>query len=137
MIDFWRSRVWLLLKMHGLGPLRQVSEEKSMHTKCATDVLPINVNIESLVEPEVWIVAFRLAATGRDPPALNHVNQLLLECICTLKNVPLNEPPFSDRLAIRIYILSFRTHQERVRTSLDNIRAAGNAIAAGSAQRLA
>ena len=124
--DFRGLRVWLPLKMHGLGPFRQALEEKLALTCWATAELHSIPGIEILAEPQLSIVAFRLAPTGLDTPALNQLNQQFLQRINARKNVLLSGTMLGDRFAIRICILSFRTHRDRVQTCLDDIRAAVN-----------
>jgi len=75
---------------------------------------------------ELSIVAFRLAPAGLDTLALNQLNQQLLQRINARKNVMLSGTMLGDYFAIRICILSFRTHRDRVQTCLDDIRAAVN-----------
>ncbi len=127
--DFRGLRVWLPLKMHGIAPFRQALEEKLVLTNWATAELHTIPSIEILAEPQLSIVAFRLAPPGLDTPALNQLNQQLLQRINERKNVILSGTMLGDRFAIRICILSFRTHQERVQTCLDDIRAAVNDVA--------
>ncbi len=124
--DFRGLRVWLPLKMHGLGPFRQALEEKLALTRWATAELHSIPGIEILAEPQLSIVAFRLAPTGLDTLALNQLNQQFLQRINARKNVLLSGTMLGDRFAIRICILSFRTHRDRVQTCLDDIRAAVN-----------
>ncbi len=124
--DFRGLRVWLPLKMHGLGPFRQALEEKLALTHWATAELHSIPGIEILAEPQLSIVAFRLAPTGLDTPALNQLNQQFLQRINARENVLLSGTMLGDRFAIRICILSFRTHRDRVQTCLDDIRAAVN-----------
>ncbi len=124
--DFRGLRVWLPLKMHGLGPFRQALEEKLALTRWATAELHSIPGIEILAEPQLSIVAFRLAPTGLETPALNQLNQQFLQRINARKNVLLSGTMLGDRFAIRICILSFRTHRDRVQTCLDDIRAAVN-----------
>jgi aromatic-L-amino-acid decarboxylase len=127
--DFRGLRVWLPLKMHGLDPFRQALEEKLALTNWATDELRTIPDIEILAEPQLSVVAFRLAPAGLDTPALNQLNQQLIQRINARKNVMLSGTMLGDRFAIRICILSFRTHRERVQTCINDIRAAVNDIA--------
>ena len=111
--------------MHGLGPFRQALEEKLALTRWATAELHSIPGIEILAEPQLSIVAFRLAPTGLDTPALNQLNQQFLQRINARKNVLLSGTMLGDRFAIRICILSFRTHRDRVQTCLDDISGCG------------
>ena len=123
-------RVWLPLKMHGIGPFRANLEEKLALTRLATEELSRMPGIEILAEPQLSIVAFRLTRPGLDEPQLNALNRNLLERVNARKRVYLTGTVLRDRFAIRICVLSFRTHRERIEMALEDIRAeAGGAIA--------
>jgi aromatic-L-amino-acid/L-tryptophan decarboxylase len=121
----WRGlRVWLPIAMHGIAPFRRNLEEKLALTQWATDELRRIPRIEILAEPQLSIVAFRLALPGRDPAALNEVNRRFLDAINSRKRVYLTGTMLGDRFALRICVLSFRTHADRMREGMEDIRAA-------------
>lgn len=117
-------RVWLPLKMHGIGPFRANLEEKLALTRLAAEELRSIPGIEILAEPQLSIVAFRLNRRGLDERQLNSLNRNLLERVNARKRVYLTGTLLGDRFAIRICILSFRTHRERIEMALEDIRAA-------------
>jgi aromatic-L-amino-acid decarboxylase len=55
---------------------------------------------------------------------LNRVNRELMDRINARKRVYLTGTLLGDRFAIRICVLSFRTHAERMRQGLEDIRSA-------------
>ncbi|MGE5413763.1 MAG: pyridoxal phosphate-dependent decarboxylase family protein, partial [Syntrophomonadaceae bacterium] len=117
-------RVWLPLKMHGIGPFRANLEEKLALTRLATEELSRMPGIEILAEPQLSIVAFRLTRPALDEPQLNALNRNLLERVNARKRVYLTGTVLGGRFAIRICVLSFRTHRERIEMALDDIREA-------------
>jgi aromatic-L-amino-acid decarboxylase len=117
-------RVWLPLKMHGIGPFRANLEEKLALARHAADELERLAGIEILARPQLSILAFRLARPGLDGPALDALNRSLLERINARQRVYLTGTLLRGRFAIRICVLSFRTHRDRVDQGLEDIRSA-------------
>ena len=122
--DFRGLRVWLPLKMHGIGPFRTNLEEKLALARHAARELARMPNIEILAEPQLSILAFRLAPSGLDAPALDALNRELLDRINGKKRIYLTGTLLRGRFAIRICVLSFRTHRDRLDEGLEDIRAA-------------
>lgn len=122
--DFRGLRVWLPLKMHGIGPFRTNLEEKLALARHAARELSRMPGIEILAEPQLSILAFRLARAGLDAPELDRINRDLLERINAKKRVYLTGTTLRGRFAIRICVLSFRTHRDRLDEGLEDIRAA-------------
>lgn len=129
--DFRGLRVWLPLKMHGIGPFRTNLEEKLSLARHAARELSRMPDIEILAEPQLSILAFRLAPAGLDAPALDRLNRELLERINAKKRVYLTGTMLRGRFAIRICVLSFRTHLDRMDEGLEDIRAAVDEIQGG------
>jgi aromatic-L-amino-acid decarboxylase len=116
-------RVWLPFKMHGVGPFRANLEEKLDLTEWAAEELRRIPGIEIVAEPQLTVVAFRYAPPGFDPARLNDLNRMLIEKINARQRVLLTGTVVNGIFFIRICILSFRTHLERVRACVDDIRA--------------
>jgi aromatic-L-amino-acid decarboxylase len=129
----WRGlRVWLPIAMHGIGPFRRNLEEKLELTRWATEELRRIPGIEILAEPQLSIVAFRLARPDLDADAGNALNRAFLEEINARKRVYLTGTTLGGTFALRICVLSFRTHLDRMRDGLDDVRAAAEEIRARS-----
>jgi aromatic-L-amino-acid decarboxylase len=121
----WRGlRVWLPIAMHGIGPFRRNLQEKLELTRWATEELRKIPQIEILAEPQLSIVAFRLAPPDRDTEAVNALNRRFLAAINARKRVYMTGTMLANRFALRICVLSFRTHRDRMREGLDDVRAA-------------
>jgi aromatic-L-amino-acid decarboxylase len=122
--SFRGLRVWLPLRMHGIGPFRANLEEKLELARLACDALRGVPDVEILAEPQLSIVAFRLRPAGRDADALDRLNRSFLERINARRRVFLTGTLLRGRFALRICVLSFRTHRDRIEAGLDDIRAA-------------
>lgn len=127
----WRGlRVWLPIAMHGIGPFRANLEEKLELTRWATEELRKIPGIEIVAEPQLSIVAFRLASRGSDadPDAENDRNRAFLSTINARRRVYLTGTMLGPRFALRICVLSFRTHLDRMREGLEDIRSAAEEL---------
>jgi len=122
--DFRGLRIWLPVKMHGIGPFRRNLEEKLALTRWATDRLRSIPGIEILAEPQLSIVAFRLRPPGVTGVTLDRLNLTLRDRINSRKRIYLTGTTLRGRFAIRICVLSFRTHRDRMEEGLEDIKAA-------------
>ncbi|HEV7505613.1 MAG TPA: aminotransferase class I/II-fold pyridoxal phosphate-dependent enzyme [Thermoanaerobaculia bacterium] len=118
-------RVWLPFKMHGAQAFRDQLEEKLALTKLAADRIRGMKGMEILAEPQLSLFAFRLAPAGvDDPEILNRLNRSLLERVNARQRVFLTATMLGDRFALRICVLSFRTHRDRMEEGLEDLEAA-------------
>ena len=121
-------RVWLPFKLHGIGPFRRNLEEKLALTRWATEQLRRIEGVEIVAEPQLSIVAFRLRKPGLDDEALNALNRALIRRINERNRVFLTGTLLGDRFVVRLCILSFRTHKERVEQGIEDIKASVAAL---------
>lgn len=119
--DFRGLRVWLPLKLFGIEPFRQQLEEKLDLAAWAAEELHKIEGIEIVAEPQLSIVAFRLVKPGAD---LNALNRDLIARINARQHVMLTGAEVNGEFVIRICVVSHRTHMERMRMCLEDIRAA-------------
>ena len=122
--DFRGLRVWLPVKLHGIAAFRQALDEKLDLARLAADELRQMPGVEIVAEPELSTVAFRLLRPGLDAAALDRMNQRWLERINARKRVYLNGTLAGGRFVLRICIVSFRTHRDRLVEGLQHIRLA-------------
>ena len=120
--------VWLPIKLLGIEPFRQNLEEKLDLTHWATDQLKSIEGIEIVAEPQLSIVAFRVKRPGLETAALNDLNRDFMARVNAQKRVYLTGTMLGDRFAVRICVLSFRTHMDRMRQALEDIRYAVGAV---------
>ena len=81
-------------------------------------------DVEIVAGPQLSVLAFRLNPRDRRPEALDALNERWLEAITRRQRILLSPTRLDGRLALRMALLSFRTHGERVRAGLEDIREA-------------
>ncbi len=118
-------RVWLPLKLHGAAAFRRALDEKLDLAEWAARALhALEPAIEVVAEPQLSTVAFRLQRRGADPETVNRLNRTFLERINARNRVHLTGTMLGDRFALRICVVSFRTHRDRMEMCLEDIKAA-------------
>ena len=121
----WRGlRVWLPLTMHGIGPFRENLEEKLALAREAEEALRAMPDVEIMASPQLSVLAFRLNPRERGPEALDALNDRWLEAITRRQRILLSPTRLDGRLTLRMALLSFRTHGDRLRAGLEDIREA-------------
>lgn len=123
-------RVWLPFKLHGIAAFRRELDEKLDLAAWATRELRRIDGIEIVSEPQLSLVVFRLVLPGLEGEATNALNRRLLDRINARRRVFLTGTMLGERFVIRICVLSFRTHLDRVREGLEDVRAAVAEVAA-------
>lgn len=118
--DFRGLRIWLPLLLHGVNAFRDAIEEKLMLTRWAYDRLKMDSRFEILDEPQLSVIAFRLKGAGPDS---DQVNKDLQRRVNARGRVFLSSTKLDGRYVIRLCVLSFRTHMDRVRDAVEAIRA--------------
>lgn len=136
-------RVWLPLRMHGVGAFRRALDEKlDLAERAAREIVAIP-GIEMIAEPQLSLFAFRYRPAGvTDEAALARVNRALLQHINDKQRVFLTgvrvagtasrapaglHPPAVDageRFFVRVCVLSFRTHADRIDALVEDVSAA-------------
>jgi aromatic-L-amino-acid decarboxylase len=122
--DFRGLRVWLPVKMHGIEPFRKNLEEKLELAAWATEELRSLPGIEIVAEPQLSLVAFRLTRPGLNPETEDEINRQLIRKVNARKRVYLTGTTLRGRFVVRICVLSFRTHFDRMKAALEDIQAA-------------
>jgi aromatic-L-amino-acid decarboxylase len=118
-------RVWLPIKMHGIAPFRDALDEKLDLARWAVEELRKIPHLEILAEPDLSLLAFRLAPPDvTDPEALDRLNRRFLDQINERKRVFLTGTLLHGRFALRICVLSFRTHHDRVAMAIEDVKEA-------------
>ncbi len=117
-------RVWLPLKLVGAAEFRSQLEEKLDLARWATEELRKIEGIEIVAEPQLSLVAFRLRGS-------DELNRELLREINAPKRVMLTPTVVSGRFLIRICVVSFRTHRDRMEMCLEDVRSAVERVERG------
>lgn len=115
--DFRGLRVWLPIKMFGIGVFRDQLDEKLDLMDFAMRELRAIPRIEIVAEPQLTICAFRVRGEGDD------ATRTLLDRINARKRVMLTGATVGGRFVIRIAIVSHRTHRERVEMLVEDVKA--------------
>lgn len=118
-------RVWVPLKLHGAAAFRRALDEKlDLAEWAARQLRALAPAIEVVAEPQLSTVAFRLRRPGADVDSLNRLNRAFLERINARNRVHLTGTMLGDRFVLRICVVSFRTHQDRMEQCLEDVRGA-------------
>jgi aromatic-L-amino-acid decarboxylase len=127
--DFRGLRVWLPLKMHGIGVFRDNLDEKLDLARAAAAELATIRHLEILAEPLLSLVVFRLAPPHLPEEELNKLNRRFLKQINKPRRVILTSTMIpGNRYVLRICVLSFRTHQDRMEMAYEDIRQAADKV---------
>lgn len=115
-------KLWLPLHLHGVDAFRRQLDEKLDLATVAYETLAADDRFEVPWVPDLSVVAFRLA--GADEA----VQRRLLERINGTRRVLLSSTRLQGRFYLRIAILSFRTHEDRIRELLEIVSREADAV---------
>lgn len=115
-------RVWLPMKMHGVGAFQRSLDEKLDLTQLFAAQLRTIPGVELIAEPVLTIVAFRWVLAGLDQDETDALNRRLLDAVNSRGRVMLMGVTLCGRFAIRACFLSFRTHREVLEHAFADIR---------------
>ncbi|HMC42693.1 MAG TPA: aminotransferase class I/II-fold pyridoxal phosphate-dependent enzyme [Acidimicrobiales bacterium] len=115
--DFRGLRVWLPLHLHGVAAFRAALDEKLDLARHAYGALSATDGLEVPWPPDLSIVAFRAGAGDED-------TRRLLKTVNATRRVLLSSTGIEGRRYVRMAILSFRTHLDRVEEAVELIRGA-------------
>jgi aromatic-L-amino-acid/L-tryptophan decarboxylase len=128
-------RLWLPLMLHGARAFRDALEEKLALAQLCVEGLDRRVaagkGIEIVARPQLSTVAFRLRRLpGESLEEWNGRNVRLLERINARNRAYLSSTllPVEDGVAVtlRVCVMSFRTHRERIEALLEDLDHAGS-----------
>jgi aromatic-L-amino-acid decarboxylase len=123
--DFRGLRLWLPLMLHGVAAFREQLAEKLSLARWAHRQLSADPRFEMLDEPQLSVVAFRLRAGGEDADRLGPE---LLRRVNARRRVFLSSTRVDGRHVLRLCVLSFRTHEDRVRDAVEALREEARAL---------
>jgi aromatic-L-amino-acid decarboxylase len=123
--DFRGLRLWLPLMLHGVAAFRDQLAEKLSLARWAYRELSADPRFEMLDEPQLSVVAFRLRA----PEAVAEtLGPELLRRVNARRRVFLSSTRMDGRYVLRLCVLSFRTHADRVREAVEALREEARAL---------
>jgi aromatic-L-amino-acid/L-tryptophan decarboxylase len=126
--DFRGLRVWLPLNLYGTDAFAHTLDEKLDLALWACDELRRIPNIEIVAEPQLSLVAFRLAPEGRSTHDLDALNRRLVERVNARRRVHLSGTTAAGRYVARVCVLSFRTHRNRVEQAIEDVHASADEL---------
>ena len=118
--DFRGLRLWLPIVLHGLGAFREQLAEKLALARRAYDELRTDPHLEILDEPQLSVVAFRWRAD--DGAEADRLGAELQRRVNARRRVFLSSTVIGGRYTLRICVLSFRTHEDRIEDAVTAIR---------------
>ncbi len=117
--DFRGLRLWLPIMLHGLRAFRDQIQEKLDLARLAYDELKGDPLFEMLDEPQLSIVAFTARPRTGDP---NVFGAEVLRRVNARRRVFLSSSTIGGRYVLRLCVLSFRTHADRVRDAVTALK---------------
>ncbi len=115
-------RVWLPFRMLGAEPFRRALDEKLDLAAWIASELERQPGIEIVAAPELSLLAFRPRLPHLPAEEVDRRTERLLAAINGRQRVHLTGTRFKGRFVIRICVLSFRTHRDRMEQCLEDIR---------------
>ena len=126
--DFRGLRIWLPLQLHGLAAFREQIQEKLDLARWAYRELKDDPHFEMLDEPQLSIVAFTAKGEGEEA---NARGAEILRRVNERRRVFLSSTKMQGRYVLRICVLSFRSHLDRVRDAVEGLKEEARAVSAG------
>ncbi len=126
--NFRGLSVWLAVKLCGLAAFRASLDEKLDLAREAVDAVRAIPGMTIAAEPQLSLFAFRLAPAGASLEESNRLTRELMARVNARQRVFLTGTFLGDAFAIRMCILSFRTHRDRILMAVDDLREAAAAL---------
>jgi aromatic-L-amino-acid decarboxylase len=123
--EFRGLRLWLPLQLHGIAAFRLQIAEKLALARLVYERLSADPKFEVVDEPQLSIVAFRLARGG------DEANRELLSRVNGKRRAFLSSTVLDGKVTLRLCVLSFRSHEDRVEETLATLRAEAAALGVG------
>ncbi len=111
-------RLWLPLKLQGVGPFRACLDEKLLLAKYFYEEVQ-KLGFECRLEPELSVVVYRYVPKTGDA---NEFNKKLLESVVADGRVFISSTMLEGNYTLRFACLAFRTHLKTVDTLLEVLR---------------
>ena len=100
--------------LHGVSAFRTQLTEKLALTREAWTRLSRHPHFEILDEPQLSVLAFRLRVPSVTADVEDACNAALLDRVNARRRVFLSSTVMAGRTVLRICVLSFRTHHDRL-----------------------
>ncbi|NQU49184.1 MAG: aminotransferase class V-fold PLP-dependent enzyme [Planctomycetes bacterium] len=116
-------RCWLPIKMLGMQAFREALDEKLDLARDAADRLRHLPDVKIVAEPELSLLAFRIERDDLNLQQLNQLNQSWIDAVNQRGHVYLTGTWLDGKFTLRICVLCFRTHQDRMDLALQDLAA--------------
>jgi len=116
--------VWLPMKLLGAGAFRAALDEKLDLAAWAAREVAAIPDARVVAPPQLSLLAFRHELPGEDRATRDARNREWLARINARRRVYLTGTELPDGYALRICVLSFRTHRDRMEAAVEDLRAA-------------
>jgi aromatic-L-amino-acid decarboxylase len=113
--------VWLPVKMHGIDAFRRALDEKLDLSRWIAGQLESLDHLEVVSQPQLTVTAFGVQRPGWSVEHCNDATRRLIQAVNRRQRVYLTGTMLSGRYVIRICVLSFRTHRDRIDMCLEDI----------------
>jgi len=130
--DFRGLRIWLPLHVAGTRTFEDTLDEKLDLARHAAEVIRGLPGFELVTEPVLSLFAFRLALSDATAVERDAINRRLLDAVNARGRVYLSGTTLDCGYVLRLCVLSFRTHRDRVDAGLADIAKAGLEVLGGS-----
>lgn len=132
--DFRGLRVWLPVRMHGFATFRAALDEKLDLARLAAAGVRALPGVRVVAEPVLSLFAFRAEPAGLDGEALDAFNRRWLARANQRQRVFLTGATVEEEgrsiFVLRVCVLCFRTHADRIAMLVDDLRDALSETAA-------
>ena len=118
-------RVWLPLKLFGVGAFRENLSEKLQLTEWMYKRFLDEPGFECMAVPDLTVIAFRYRPKKGE---MEDFNRKLLAYIVKSKKLFLSSTLLNGQFVVRVCILSFRTHQAEVEEAFEIISKAAKRL---------
>jgi aromatic-L-amino-acid decarboxylase len=115
-------RVWLPFKLHGVAVFRDYLNEKLDLARWIEQQIDQIPELEIIARPELSIMAFAVSGEGRTVAERNTETRALIQRINSKQRVHLTGTMVKGLFAIRIAVVVFRTHQDRMEMLLEDLK---------------
>ena len=131
-------RVWLPLQLHGAGAFREALNEKLDLARYAVEKVAAMKGVRVISAPELSLFTCRIEPEGMVAEDADSFNRRVMSRVNQKKRVMLTGVPIWDAtiekhvFVIRVCVLCFRTHQDRIDMMLEDLSGAIVEVQAGS-----
>jgi aromatic-L-amino-acid decarboxylase len=120
---FRAVRMWLPLKLLGVGPFRSALEEKLLLARYFREAAAA-LGFEVGAEPDLSIVTFRWVPPGASLEEANALNGRIVEHLLRDGRIFISSTMLDGRFTLRCAVLGFRTHRRTIDLALRVLRQA-------------